>query len=487
MWVIMMALASCTDLAGDRGPGEAAAEPSDYPSLHTVPPRPQLSYTVEQRRAIMDGLIADRENARYSDQVVRYRAGLSGLPPPAEPPVAAAPPAPAPDRSGTGDAAAPAGAAPERPVVGSEDQFLDEDEDDFETFLGDMTRDRRGEPGAVAPGPESNAAPLAPTIVRAGAVRPVSAPQTDYGGRPPGVVWAIPVKTAGAPEAPRPKAAPAAASSAVAGRAPGVVWGMARRSGRPVAVGAAGTSVAPADQRRDSAPAPAVPRTPAAPPAAAGNPAPAGPTAPTGTAVAGRAPGVVWGMVELPAKPAAPAAAESGAPVADATAPAPAPLFPTPAVAAPVQTSGQDGTIERSENGAGPAAAVVAERSDRSPPPELQAAAGIEVGDGLIALAPASGTGPAPAAAAIAFAPGSATLPPDADARLERFLAEVKAPDARIRVVGAAATPALALDRALAVGLALVRRGIPADRLDMTLAQDAASDQARLSLASPAP
>ena len=81
----------------------------------------------------------------------------------------------------------------------------------------------------------------------------------------------------------------------------------------------------------------------------------------------------------------------------------------------------------------------------------------------------------------IDFAPGSATLPPDVSVRLERFLAEVKAPDALIGVVGEADTPALALDRALAVGLALVQRGVPADRLDLTLAPDAAGDQVRLS------
>ncbi len=78
-----MVLASCQDGAEEAGPNGAV--PAGYPSLHTVPSRPELSYTVEQRRAIVDGLIADRENARYSNQVVRYRTGLSGLPPPDRP------------------------------------------------------------------------------------------------------------------------------------------------------------------------------------------------------------------------------------------------------------------------------------------------------------------------------------------------------------------------------------------------------------------
>lgn len=60
------------------------ADPA-YPRLSAVPPRPQLSYPVEQRRAVVEGLISDRENARYTGQTVRYRTGLSDLPPPPRP------------------------------------------------------------------------------------------------------------------------------------------------------------------------------------------------------------------------------------------------------------------------------------------------------------------------------------------------------------------------------------------------------------------
>ena len=72
-----MVLASCQDAAEEPGTEPRPYRAVGYPSLHTVPPRPQLSYPVEQRRAIVDGLIADRENARYSNQVVRYRTGLA--------------------------------------------------------------------------------------------------------------------------------------------------------------------------------------------------------------------------------------------------------------------------------------------------------------------------------------------------------------------------------------------------------------------------
>jgi hypothetical protein len=71
------------------------AEPSTpaatgYPSLRTVPPRPRLTYPVEQRREIVEGLISDRENARYTDQQVRYRTGRSDVPPAAPRAVSAA-------------------------------------------------------------------------------------------------------------------------------------------------------------------------------------------------------------------------------------------------------------------------------------------------------------------------------------------------------------------------------------------------------------
>jgi outer membrane protein OmpA-like peptidoglycan-associated protein len=158
-----------------------------------------------------------------------------------------------------------------------------------------------------------------------------------------------------------------------------------------------------------------------------------------------------------------------------------------PAPTTTIETSDQSETTDDHEKGAAPAATAVAERPDREPHLETPAeVAGIEVGDGLIAVSFTPGADEA-ALAAIDFAPGSATLPPDASARLERYLAEVKGPDVHIRVIGEADTPALALDRALAVGLALVQRGIPADRLELTLAPDAAGDQVRLSAAALAP
>src|SRR5690606_13793214 len=139
MWVIATALASCQQAAEPPTLGEPVAEAAGYPSLHTVPPRPQLSYPVEQRQAIIEGLIADRENARYSNQAVRYRTSLSGLPPPDAPPVAVA--SPPPDEAANAEAPAPRDQAPERSVIGPEIDSVYEDDDDFDTFLENLARD----------------------------------------------------------------------------------------------------------------------------------------------------------------------------------------------------------------------------------------------------------------------------------------------------------------------------------------------------------
>jgi hypothetical protein len=93
-----LTLPGCQEMGDDRAaasfdPGPAA-EPeagAGYPPLQSVPPRPQLSYSVQQQRQIVEALIADRENARYTQQVVRHRSGLSSLPPPPTPPEPARP------------------------------------------------------------------------------------------------------------------------------------------------------------------------------------------------------------------------------------------------------------------------------------------------------------------------------------------------------------------------------------------------------------
>ncbi|HEX4185638.1 MAG TPA: OmpA family protein [Stellaceae bacterium] len=105
----------------------AAGEASDYPNLATVPPPPNRALTTAEREKLTQSLIADRTNAKYSDE--KLRAGFSAVSAPAPPPPppvpaatdaaqanpasAAAPPAPAPTASpDTGNAASTTAAAP---------------------------------------------------------------------------------------------------------------------------------------------------------------------------------------------------------------------------------------------------------------------------------------------------------------------------------------------------------------------------------------
>jgi hypothetical protein len=81
----------------------AAAQPLEgsYPDLRDVPPRPELGYTVEQRRQIQSGLMADMAYARHTSDLVRTTEGATPPPPPPSPEVEphAEPATPAPARA----------------------------------------------------------------------------------------------------------------------------------------------------------------------------------------------------------------------------------------------------------------------------------------------------------------------------------------------------------------------------------------------------
>jgi hypothetical protein len=111
-WILaLLLLGGCQEPAGSGTSPAVPAAPGDYPDLASVPPRPQLSYTIEQRREIADQLVADRENARHREAELAYATGRSDTPPP--PPPAAAPPAPEAPQPAP---AAPAAAAPVEPA-----------------------------------------------------------------------------------------------------------------------------------------------------------------------------------------------------------------------------------------------------------------------------------------------------------------------------------------------------------------------------------
>jgi hypothetical protein len=86
--------AGCAETAPEGDAAAKAAQAQDYPDLSTVPPRPRLTYTVQQRRQIADALVSDRDHARYLRDVLRYDTGQSHLPPPPAPPPRVAEPAP---------------------------------------------------------------------------------------------------------------------------------------------------------------------------------------------------------------------------------------------------------------------------------------------------------------------------------------------------------------------------------------------------------
>ncbi len=85
-------LAGC-QIGPDTGP-DPEVDAAPYPALSTVPPRPRLSYSIDQRREIADALVSDRANARYDREVVRYELGLDDTPPPAQPPAVVPEPEP---------------------------------------------------------------------------------------------------------------------------------------------------------------------------------------------------------------------------------------------------------------------------------------------------------------------------------------------------------------------------------------------------------
>jgi hypothetical protein len=247
MWVLMIVLASCQDVAEQPAQIEPVTFDPAYPSLHTVPARPQLSYTVEQRRAIVDMLIADRANARYTEEVVRYRAGLSSEPPPAAPALAAVSPnlaAPGPDGA---HATTPPDAPRAVPAIIPETKFQTED-GSLDSFMRDMVSGRAGpqRPANPAPAgrPDANAGALGTGAAGAGATELI-AQAAAYPPRSQAVILAMPPDPASLPP-PRP-APPLASTEAqdlaslgaqykslpppppdtptLAGRAPGAVWG----------------------------------------------------------------------------------------------------------------------------------------------------------------------------------------------------------------------------------------------------------------------
>ena len=415
--------AAASASGGSAKPAAPAASSSAYPNLHTVPPRPQLSYSVQQRRAIVDGLVADREMARYTDQVVRYRTGQSSLPPPPAPPTVVADAVPegivapiAPEAEVT----APDESAGASDNDGGDAYIKQFDDDTLGSFVDQLARDTDVEAPADAEPP-----PGAET------------PPDDTGDEAPGFFrWlgGLFGKAEAKPAEPAPEPAPEPAAEPEAGSA-------------APAPAAAATPEQP-DRPRDGDAGPET--TIEAAWVAAAAPLPS-----SRDAMERRA----------PADEPAPA---SGVTLAQAKASNPAPV----PEARP--SAGMAARPEPGATGIAVGAEGIAIGEERA-----------EISDGRAAMPAPSPE--SPSSILVLFEPGSANLPPGVGGRLEQMLATAKAQGAMIRIEGeAAGAPALALDRARAVALGLMRLGASARDLEMALAPGASADQARLVLAGPA-
>jgi hypothetical protein len=390
--VLVLACFGCQSLDGQPdAPASNAPAPADdgYPNLHSVPPRPQLSYPVRQQRAIMGELLADRDNARYTEQVIRHRAGLSTLPPPPGPP-----------------------ATDHEPAV--------------EAVIAEAPPD---EPESAEPEPMGQQAP------------PRTVTDIDRGNRDDGglndMIEEMVVETEDDESA---------------------------------------TAPAETDLPPSAGPA-------AAPPPAAGpQQEMEGETGPVNRLLDWLG-GLVDGEDQAPVAASGPPAGSGAQPLAAADVPAATnPVEPQDtADTRPIEAAADDPSAELAQRPAGPAPP---EARPASAPAPMPVASTITVAASGIGIAPAEPAGD-PDPGVIAFARGSAALPQGAVPKLERFLAEASVKDAPITVLGEGSPPALAIDRARAVGQALVRLGASAERLRITMATDGAGDRARFMLASP--
>src|SRR5690348_16704675 len=87
----------------------AAGEQRPYPNLASVPSPPIPTMTQAERDKLTESLVADRTNARYSEQKLLPGFSAGGEPPPPPPPPSAGPSAAAPPTGG------PPGAPPPPP------------------------------------------------------------------------------------------------------------------------------------------------------------------------------------------------------------------------------------------------------------------------------------------------------------------------------------------------------------------------------------
>jgi hypothetical protein len=168
-------LGGCSMFDSKPTPGEAAATGQPYPNLGTVPTQAPPTTSSADRAQVTQGLVADQQNAAYSNDQLKAQPAAGSVPPPAPatPPTGtetaaapSAPAAPAPAATGTSSTTPPATTPPASTTIPA--------------------------PGAVEqstlPPPNTGtqtAATTAPATVPYGTPMPATAPATvPYGRRP---------------------------------------------------------------------------------------------------------------------------------------------------------------------------------------------------------------------------------------------------------------------------------------------------------------
>jgi outer membrane protein OmpA-like peptidoglycan-associated protein len=255
----------------------AAGEASDYPNLATVPPPPIRAMTAAERDKLTQSLIADRTNARYTNE--QLRAGFPAVSAASPPPTSSLPPAREP-----GDAAAAPGVPPSSPIAAAATS-LAAPLSSVVSGQGPSQGGARGEQATALPSTTAANAKRASgkTLAAPGeglrkqGEPPESGPLESSLEMPQARATPQPEQIQPAPPPPQLPPTPRVASTLPSGLAPGGV--LARTLPPPVASGSAGFQPPP--------PPPEMPALPPSRSAAAGS-AKSGPKppAPVGTPVA---------------------------------------------------------------------------------------------------------------------------------------------------------------------------------------------------------
>ncbi|BBK32127.1 hypothetical protein EDC65_0931 [Stella humosa] len=253
---LALAVGACSWFGGDPAPRRPGAETKE-PNLASVPEKPQPILSAEQRKALTQDLVRDRENARYSNQEFRIGNVPEAPPPrpapprPAARPAAAAAPAPAVAEAPAGAVPAPT-LAPPPVTVASEPVAKEETEESPWWWPFGGRSAARPAPAPVAPtGPTVAATPenmQAPVGTMPVTGKPLPQPEAATDMPAPitmAPVPATPPRGAGVPmmgpggsPPPRPDLPPAAALPApsVAAPAPTAPMASAAGPGAPLSV-----------------------------------------------------------------------------------------------------------------------------------------------------------------------------------------------------------------------------------------------------------